>query len=123
MALTEQPRHGEIWLVSFGAARSGEPGRNRPAVIVSIDELLTGTEDELIVVVSLSSSRAPSLLRPKVKSAEGIDSDSAAICRAVRAISRRRLLRRLGAIEPHTLAEIERSLALVLGLDLAGKAA
>jgi hypothetical protein len=36
MASTE-PHRGEAWLVSFGAARRGEPGEHRPAVVVSAD--------------------------------------------------------------------------------------
>lgn len=117
MASTEAPRRGEIWLVSLGAAKKGEPGKNRPAIVVSADELLVGTEDELIVVVPLSTSRAPSKLRPPVSPASGIDTDSAAIPRAIRAVSRRRMLRRLGELEPETLATVERALATVLALD------
>lgn len=116
-ASTEPPRRGEIWLVSLGAARRGEPGKNRPAVVISADELLAGTEDELIVVVPLSSSRSPSRLRPPVAPTAGIDTESAAIPRAIRAVSRRRLLRRLGELEPATLAAVEQSLATVLALD------
>lgn len=117
MASAEQPRRGEIWLVSLGAAREGEPGKNRPAVVVSVDELLVGVEDELIVVVPISSSRATSKLRPPVSPAEGIAAPSAAICRGVRALARRRLLRRLGVVSPETLAEVENALAMILGLD------
>jgi mRNA interferase MazF len=118
MASAESPSRGEIWLVSLGAARKGEPGKNRPVIVMSADELLAGTEDELIVVVPLSSSRAPSKLRPPVSPMTGIDADSAAIPRAIRAVSRRRLLRRLGRLEPGTLAAIEGALATVLALDV-----
>lgn len=119
MPLTEAPRRGEIWLVSLGAGRRGEPGKNRPAVVVSADELVVGEPDELIVVVPLSSSRAPSKLRPPVSPATGIDAESAAIPRAIRAVSRRRLLRRIGELEPATLAAVEQALATVLALDAA----
>ena len=118
MASAEVPNHGEIWLVSLGAARKGEPGKNRPAIVISADELLGGLEDELIVVVPLSSSRAPSKLRPPVSRMTGIDAGSAAIPRAIRAVSRRRLLRPLGRLESETLAAVERALATVLALDL-----
>jgi mRNA interferase MazF len=117
MASAEEPNRGEIWLVSLGAARKGEPGKNRPAIVISADELLGGVEDELIVVVPLSSSRAPSKLRPRVSPMAGIDTESAAIPRAIRAVSRRRLLRRLGNLEAETLAAVERALATVLALD------
>jgi mRNA interferase MazF len=114
---SSEPRRGEIWLVSLGAARRGEPAKNRPALIVSVDEINSGAEDELFVVVPLSSSRAPSALRPEVSPGEGIDAESAAICRAIRAVNRARLLRRLGAASPETLARVERSLAMILGLE------
>jgi mRNA interferase MazF len=118
MASTD-PSRGDIWLVSLGAARKGEPGKNRPAIVLSVDDLLTGDDRELIVVVPLSSSRSPSMLRPPVPSATGIDADSAAICRAVRAVARRRFLRHLGTVDSGTLALIEDALATVLGLELA----
>jgi mRNA interferase MazF len=117
MASAEAPRRGEIWLVSLGAARRGEPGKNRPAVVVSADELITGAEDELVVVVPLSSSRAPSMLRPPVSPETGIDQESAAIPRAVRAVARRRLLRRIGELDADMMAAVERALATVLVLD------
>jgi mRNA interferase MazF len=113
----EAPRRGEVWLVSLGAARPGEPGKNRPAVVISANELVTGVEDEQIVVVPLSSSRAPSRLRPPVSPATGIDEESAAIPRAIRSVSRRRLLRRIGALDQDTLAAVERALATVLVLE------
>jgi mRNA interferase MazF len=118
MASTE-PRRGEVWLVSLGAGRDGEPAKNRPAVVVSVDEQNIGaTAADLIVVVPLSSSRAPSPLRPEVPASAGVDQASRAICRAVRGLARTRLLRRLGKLAPEPLAEIERALSLILGLSL-----
>ncbi len=115
MASTE-PRRGEIWLVSLGAARRGEPGKNRPAILISADELASGIADELFVVVPLSQSRAPSPLRPVIPDGSGTGDQGVAVCRAVRSVSRRRLLRRLGALERETLDEVEFALGLVLGL-------
>ena len=113
--LTE-PRRGELWLVALGAGRPGEPGKHRPAVIVSADEMLTGVEDELIVVVPVSSSRARTALRPAISPDEGADADSVALVRGLRAVSRARLVRRLGAVRPETLHGIEDALVLVLAL-------
>lgn len=112
-----EPRRGEIWLVSLGAAHRGEPGKNRPAIVISVNEVVAGVEHELFVVVPLSSSRAPSPLRPTVSPEEGIDGESAAICRGVRAVSRSRLLRPIGRLKPATLLEVEQALAMILGLD------
>jgi mRNA interferase MazF len=112
-----EPQRGDIWLVSLGAARGGEPGKNRPGVVISIDRLNTRSLDDLILVVPLSSSRASSALRPEISPKEGVDRPSRAICRATRAVARARLLRRSGAVTPQTLGEIERALLVILGLD------
>jgi mRNA interferase MazF len=119
MDSTERPRRGEIWLVSFGASRRGEPGKNRPAIVVSVDDLLVGAEHELIAVVPLSSSLPPSGLRPRLGPEVGIDADSAAVPRAIRGVARRRLLRRLGEASVDTLAEVEAALAIILGIHRA----
>lgn len=116
MASTEA-RRGEIWLVSLGAARSGEPGKNRPAIIASVDAISTGLEDELVVVVPLSSSRTRSPLRPEVAPDEGIERSSVAVCRGIRAVARKRLLRRIGEAKPETLREVSAALAMILGID------
>ncbi|MGH2364433.1 MAG: type II toxin-antitoxin system PemK/MazF family toxin [Chloroflexota bacterium] len=113
---SSRPKRGEVWLVSLGAARTGEPGKNRPAVIVSVDALNADVADELVVVVPLSSSRAPSALRPEVSGIAGIDQPSRAICRAVRAVARTCLLQRLGELPPLVLVDVERALSLILGL-------
>ena len=112
-----EPRRGELWLVSLGAARKGEPGKNRPAIVISVDEINAGVEYELFVVVPVSSSRAPSPLRPRISPEEGIDGESAAICRGVRAVSCTRLLRPIGRLRPETMHEVEQALAMILGLD------
>jgi mRNA interferase MazF len=110
------PARGEIWLVSLGAARPGEPGKNRPAIVISATDLSSDEPDELIVVVPLSSSRAASALRPEIPALKGLDQPSRAICRAVRAVARRRLLRKIAEVPAGKLVEIERALAIVLGL-------
>lgn len=114
MESTDLPKRGEIWLTAFGAARRGEPGKTRPAVVLSANELLIGSADELIIVVPFSSSVTPSILRPPIGPETGIDNPSAAICRAIRGVARSRLLRRIGEVGDEKMAEIERAVGLVL---------
>lgn len=113
------PRRGEIWLASLGAGRKGEPGKNRPVIVLSVDELLAGKDDELIVVVPCSSSVTPSLLRPPIDPSAGIDNHSAAICRAIRGVARSRLLRHLGEVDAEKMADIEHATRLVLAMPSA----
>ena len=111
-----EPRRGELWLVGFGAGRAGQPGKHRPAVVMSADELLRGDDDELIVVVPVSSSSRLTALRPPISPGEGVDRQSVAICRGIRAVARARLLERLGTVEPTTMRHIEQAIALILGI-------
>lgn len=117
MALTDAPRRGEVWLVALGAGRDGEPGKTRPAVVVSANELSTGIPEELIVVVPLSSSLAPSALRIDVAPDAGIERPSRAMCKAVRAVVSSRFLRRIGSVDQVTMEQVEMALALILETD------
>jgi len=117
MDSTDAPRRGEVWLVELGAGRAGEPSKTRPAIVVSVDELSTGAPGELIVVVPLSSSLAPSALRIEVEPAAGIERASRAVCRAVRAVVRSRLVRRIGSVAPVEMEHVETALTLILGLE------
>ncbi len=116
MASTEDPRRGQLWLVALGAARPGEPGKHRPAVIVSTEHLLTGEAAELVVVVPVSSSRVATPLRPTLTAADGVDADSVAVCRAVRGVARTRLVRRLGTLSEPVLGQVDRALQMILEL-------
>jgi len=101
----------------LGAGRAGEPGKTRPAVVVSSDHLTTGSPSELIIVVPVSSSRAPSALRVEVGAAAGLDRPSRAICRAVRAVVSSRLVRRIGHVDQSTMRQVQDALSVILELD------
>jgi mRNA interferase MazF len=113
MASTD-PRRGDVWLAALGAARKGEPGKNRPAIVLSANELLAGADHELVVVVPLSGSLAPTALRPRVGTECGVERPSIVVCRGIRGLARSRLLRRLGEVDGEKMAEIERAVGLVL---------
>lgn len=117
MDSTDEPRRGEVWLVELGAGRNGEPGKTRPAVIVSVDDLSPAAAGDLVVIVPISSSVAPSALRVEIGPTAGIERPSRAVCRAIRAVVRSRLLRRIGAVSSTDLEQIDAALALILGLD------
>lgn len=85
--------------------------------MVSANELSTGIPDELIVVVPLASSLAPSALRIDVAPDAGIERPSLAACRAVRAVVSSRFVRRIGSVDQATMEQVEMALALILELD------
>lgn len=111
---SSDPKRGEVWLTSFGNARPGEPGKNRPALVVSADELLTGLDTELVVVVPVSASRAGSVLRPEIPVSAGVDRGSVAVPRGIRGLARSRLLERLGRVDGDAMMAVEEALAAIL---------
>jgi len=119
MASTEAvlPKPGELWLVSFGASRDGEPTKNRPALVLSSDELLTGSGLDLVIVTPLSATLHPAMSRPPVPAGTGLERASVVIPRAVRAVALGRLLRRLGEAPADTLDATRRILADLIGLE------
>lgn len=117
MASSEAPHRGELWLVALGAGRPGEPGKTRPALVVSVDALNIGGVTDLIVVVPMTSTLAPSALRIEIDPSAGLDRPSRAVCRAVRAVVASRLVRRVGGVSDAEMDRVEAALALILGLD------
>lgn len=101
----------------MGAARKGELGKNRPAVVVSQDGIRTGSPYDHITVVPLTASRPPKLLQPLVPRQAGLDRDSVAICDFPRAFVPSRFLRPLGTVSEATLSQIVQARAVIEGWD------
>lgn len=116
MPSIDRPRRGEIWLCALGAARSGEPGKTRPVVVVSPEALLIESPRDLVVTIPLSATVAKSALRPSVSRQSGLDEDSVAVIRAIRGLARNRLIQRLGKLTADELREVDRALAICLAV-------
>jgi mRNA interferase MazF len=113
-------RRGEVWLTAFGANRKGELGKCRPAVVMTVDEITTGEANELLIVIPLSASRAPSPFRIPIPEGEGIDRDCVAVVRSARAVARSRLMERLAVLDLELLEQLTATLVAVVGGSRAG---
>jgi mRNA interferase MazF len=116
MEANERPARGEIWIAALGASRAGEPGKTRPVLVLTPEQLLTDSAGDLVTVVPISSSIAPTRLNPKLEPGSGLDQSSVAIVRAVRSLSRGRLARSVGRISNAEQQAVDRALLLSLGL-------
>lgn len=116
MAGTSSPKRGEIWLVRLGAAGIGEPGKNRPAIVVQADQFGPYDDSDLIVVVPLSASRSPLPHRPAIPPSAGLDRPCVAVTRSLRGVSRARLLRHLATVDDQTLGAVTFALGRILGV-------
>ena len=97
----------DLWLVDFGKPLPGEPAARRPAMVlgppdtfgasfpVSIVAPLTTTDRGLSLHVEVPATRQTGLRRP-----------SHVQCELLRAVSRRRLIHRLGTVDPDTSSRV-----------------
>lgn len=117
--MTERtPKRGEVWLVRFDAGGVGEPTKNRPAVVLSDEALVTGSPTDRFVVIPLSASLHRSSLRPAITALTdvAIDRDSVAVVAAIRGIPRDRLLSYVGPLSTDALDRVLTALHAILAL-------
>ena len=116
MNSTEAPARGDLWLASLGAARPGEPGKTRPVLILTPGEMSTNSPRDLFSVVPVSSSAGPARLRPRIEADGALNENSVAVVRAVRGVSRQRLVRPIGRATEKEQAAVDAAFLLTLGL-------
>ena len=111
------PRRGEVYLVNFDPTLGAEIQKTRPALILQND---IANRHSPITIVAAISSRFEDPLYPTevlVSIPEGgLSVNSVVLLNQIRSIDRRRLVRRLGAVQAGTMAKVERSLQISLGL-------
>lgn len=110
------PHRGEVWFANLDPTQGHEQAGRRPMLIISTDSYNTGSAG---IVISLPLTSRLRLLpeRVPVQPPEGgLKVASDILCDQVRAISRKRLLRRWGSVEPATLVSVENVLRALLQL-------
>jgi len=118
-ALPNRPRRGEVWVVALGAARTGEIGKTRPCLVVSVDGLQTGTQYDLITVVPLTTNprQRPNPIQPRLPAGQGIAQDSVILCDAPRAIVPSRFIQLAGSVPDEVFAQVIDARSFVEGWD------
>jgi mRNA interferase MazF len=114
-------RRGEVRLVEFEPARGAEANKTRPAVIVSNDRA-NAMADRLgrgvVTVLPLTSNTERvypfQVLLPADDS--GLPRDSKVQAEQVRSVAVERIGRRVGAVPPGLMADVDAALRLHLGL-------
>ncbi|TSC58373.1 MAG: growth inhibitor protein [Candidatus Peregrinibacteria bacterium Greene0416_19] len=109
------PRRGSIYLVQFDPSFGHEVRKERPAVVISSDHLnaLAAT----VLVMPITSGRYSyyhwiTLAPPE----GGLRKVSSIVTEQIRAVDKRRLQKRLGAVRPRTMTKIEEAIRDHCGL-------
>lgn len=109
------PGRGDVWLVSLDPTLGHEVQKTRPAVIVTSD--IYNRYNWVVVVMPLTSHDTAEYDQVLIEPPEaGLASRSVTLPDQVRAVDRRRLVKRLGRVHEITLQRIDRSLRIVLDL-------
>ncbi len=112
------PRRGEIYLTSLDPTLGHEIQKTRPALVIQND--VSNRLTRITIVAPITSTvRFP--LNPVhvlIASDEstGLAVTSAALLNHIRAVDRRRLIKRLGAVDAKTVEGVEEAIKISLGL-------
>jgi mRNA interferase MazF len=103
--------------VNFDPTVGAEIKKTRPALVVQND---IGNRASPVTIVAAITSYVPDPLHPTnvlVRAPEGgLERPSVVLLNQIRSIDRSRLIRRLGALKPGTMAAVDDALRVSLGL-------
>ncbi len=110
------PIRGEVWLADLNPIRGHEQAGRRPVLVVSVSPFNRGPS-ELVIALPVTGTIRPIPSRIPIEPPEGgLTKPSSIICEGIRSLSRERLVRRLGKVEPSTLSRAETALRYLIGL-------
>ena len=114
--MTSTPcRRGEVWLVDFNPARGSEQRGTRPALVVQNNVGNVHAATTIVAAITSTIKRYPVtvVLAPNDS---GLNKVSMVNLAQILTVDKARLMRRLGAISPARLAEVDAALSVSLGL-------
>lgn len=111
------PRRGDVFVVSFDPTLGAEIQKTRPALILQND---IANRFSPVTIVAAITSQFGSKLYPTdilITAPEGgLDRDSVVLLNQIRSVDRQRLIRRLGRLSADTMRQVDRALAISIGL-------
>jgi len=111
------PRRGEVYLVNFDPTVGAEIQKIRPALILQND---IANRHSSITIMAAITSQFDEPLYPtevRIRAPEGgLSVDSVVLLNQIRSLDKQRLMRRLGAVKPATMDQVERALLISFGM-------
>lgn len=102
---------GELWTVSGGVYAT----KPRPAIIIQ-DDLFAATESVIVIPLTKTSVANAAVTRIEIPTTTGIAHPSFAMIDKITTVRRSNLGARIGRVSTTLMADIERSLMVILGL-------
>jgi len=111
------PRRGEVFLVNFDPTIGAEIKKTRPALVLQND---IANRWSPITIVAAITSRFEEPTYPTeviLRAPEGgLGVDGVVLLNQIRSIDKRRLVRRLGALKPERVRQVEQAILISLGM-------
>ena len=110
-------KRGDIWLVSLDPTIGHEIRKSRPAVIIQND--LGNKYSPITIIAPITSQNIEKAYPIEVildKKGSGLEKTSKVLLNQIRAIDKRRLIKKLGKVDYETMAKVDASIKISLGL-------
>lgn len=101
MPAHKRPRRGEIWLAALDPTVGSEIQKTRPCVVVSPPEMNEHLRTMIVAPMTTGSHTAPFRIPLTFQRKNGL-----ILLDQLRTLDRQRLVKRLGAVKPATLAGV-----------------
>jgi len=111
-------KKGEVFLINFEPAFGSEQGRVRPAVVIQNDIL--NKYSPLTIVAPITSKVYKKEYSTNVflkKESSGLDRDSTILLNQMRAVDKRRILKKLAFLDNITMEKVDLAIKISLNLD------
>ena len=110
-------KRGDIWLVNLDPTIGHEIRKSRPAVIIQND--LGNKYSPITIIAPITSQNIEKVYPIEVildKKSSGLEKISKVLLNQIRAIDKRRLIKKLGNVDYETMAKIDNAIKVSLGL-------
>lgn len=111
-------KRGEIWLTNFNPGFGTELHKNRPALIISSNEVNLHHPRIIVIPISTKNYSGLSVVTLGASKSTGLKQDSVILPLEIRAVDKVRLTKKLGKISTTKLEAVVDLMKLVLGLKL-----
>jgi len=111
-------QRGEIYQLDFGPTRGSVQGGIRPALIIQND---VGNRTSTTTIVAAITSKHKKSYRFHVEittDESGLPEDSTILLEQIQTVPQNLLVKKLGGIDKHKMAEVDRALIISLGIPL-----
>ena len=110
-------KRGEIWLVNLDPTIGHEIKKSRPALIIQND--IGNKYSSITIIAPITSQNLEKIYPVEVlllKNNSGLDKNSKILFNQIRAIDKRRLVKKLGKVNKEITEKVNDSLKISLGL-------